>query len=270
MKKVLLLVSCLFLFAIYPADHTYAKGYKTVTYKKALSATHSWKLVYKKTISKKTVTSKTIYMTEFNKKTKIPLTRSLSKNKKTIQVKPKKALKAGKKYVLIIKNMKTTTNKSLASPAKKIFTIKKAKVTKPIVKPKPVKPVVKTPAISESIVKTMSQTIKADITDKNGLTVTYDFSKSKDSDIILQTSLLAKEDYLLSFTKIPAAASLFIADDFTQSLTKGQNTLQAAEKMQANNITIGLIRLTDDFTFAGVLTNSAGVKQPITLVYKMK
>lgn len=265
MKKVILLFSCLFLLAFYSADNTYAKGYKTVTYKKAVAATHSWKLIYKKTISKKTVTSKTIYMTEYNKKTKIPLTLSLSKNKKTIQVKPKKALKAGKKYVLIIKNIKTTTNKSLASPAKKIFTIKKAKVIKPVVKPKPEKP-----AISESIVKTVSQTIKADISHKNGLTVTYDLSKSKDSDIILQTSLIAKEDYVLSFTKIPEAASLFIADDYTQSLKKGGNSLQVAEKMQEKNITIGLIRLMDDFTFEGVLTNSAGVKQPITLVYKMK
>lgn len=265
MKKVFLLVSCFLLVTLYPADRNYAKGYKTVTYKKAVAVTHSWKLVYKKTISKKTVTSKTIYMTEYNKKTKIPLTLSLSKNKKTIKVKPKKALKAGRKYVLIIKNIKTTKNKLLANPAKKVFTTLKA----PIVK-KP-EPKVITPAISESVVKTTNQIFKADISEKkNRLTVTYNLGDSRDSDIILQTSLSVKEDYKLTFTKIPAAASLFISDDYSQSLKKGHNNLHGTEKMKENHITIGLIRLTGDYIFAGVLTNSAGVKQPFTLVYNMK
>ncbi|PLT35766.1 Ig-like domain-containing protein [Bacillus sp. V5-8f] len=260
MKKFVLSVIAVILLIWSPGNQTQAKTYVTTVYKNPVSVTYVWKQSFKERVAKNSISTKNIYMTEYDKTTRIPLSISLLKGEKIIQIKPTKALKNGQKYALVIENVKSVKGKVLTKPLRKIFTTVK--------KPVAVKP---QPAITSTIVKTTNKTVTGVIAEKNGkITITYDFRSCKDQEIIEDSSLTASQNYRLTFKKVPPTVSLFIPENYSEKLIKGKNKLQITEKMKEYKAQMGLIRMGGNLILEGTLTDDAGRVKPITLTFTLK
>ena len=266
MKKYLVLLVTSILIVLYPVSETQAKSvYAITTYKTPVSTTYVWKHTFKEKVLKKSVTTKNIYLTEYSKSTRIPVSITLLKGEKTIQIKPKKALKAGQKYTIIMKNIKSVKGKTLTTkPIKKVFTTKKI-----VNKTSEGKP--KLTAVLSTTVKTTGRTVTGAITEKNGkIAISYDFRNSKDEELVESSSFVTAKNYTLTLTKVPPIVSVMLSESYTEKLTKGENDLLLAEKMKAYKASIGLIRIVGDFTVEGTLTDDKGQVTPITLTFITK
>ena len=238
-KKYLILLISAILIVLYPVSETQAKSsYALTTYKSPVSTTHVWKQTFKEKVSKKSVTTKNIYLTEYNKSTRIPVSIKLLSGSKTIQIKPKKALKAGKRYTMIIKNIKSAKGKALTKkPIKKVFSTKKSVKTASEVKPK-------LTTILSTQVKTTSKTVTGAITEQNGkVSITYDFRNASDQDLVESSSLVSAKNYTLTYTKVPDLVSSYMTENYSEKLVKGENNLLLAEKLKEKKISMSFIRL---------------------------
>lgn len=266
-KKYLLLLVSVIVIGLYPVSETQAKSaYALTNYKAPVSTTHVWKQTFKEKVSKKSVTTKNIYLTEYNKSTRIPVSLTLLSGSKTIQIKPKKALKSGKKYTLIIKNMKSTKGKALTKkPIKKVFSTKKSVKTASTVKPQ------FTPILSTQV-KTTSKTVTGIITEQSGkVSITYDFRNFGTQDLVDSSSLVSAKNYTLTYTKVPDVISPFMTGHQTEKLIKGENNLFIAEKLKEKQITLSLVQLLlGNFSIEGTLTDEAGNVTPITITFIME
>ena len=262
MKKYLILLTSFILIALYPVSETQAKSsYALTTYKSPVSTTHVWKQAFKEKVLKKSVTTKNIYLTEYNKSTRIPVTIKILSGSKVIQIQPKKALKAGKRYTMIIKNIKSAKGKVLTKkPIKKVFSTKKPVKTASEVKPK-------LTTILSTQVKTTSKTVTGAITEQNGkVSITYDFRNSSNQDLVESSSLVAAKNYTLTYTKVPDLVSPYLPENYAEKVVKGENNLLLAEKLKEKKINMSFVQLLlGDFTVEGILTDDAGQVTPITL-----
>lgn len=252
------------LIVLYPISETQASSsYALTTYKSPVSTTYVWKQTFKEKVSKKSVTTNNIYLTEYNKSTRIPVSITLLTGSKTIQMKPKKALKAGARYSLIIKNIKSVQGKSLTKkPIKKVFSTKKSV---PVVKPQ-------LTAILSTQVKTTSKTIIGAISEQNGkVSITYDFRNVSDQDVIESSSVVAAKNYTLTYTKVPDLVSAYMPVNYSEKVVKGENNLLVAEKLKETKISMSLIQLLlHNFSVEGILTDEVGQETPITLTFRME
>lgn len=263
-KKYLLLLISTMLIVLYPISETQASSsYALTTYKTPVSTTYVWKQTFKEKVSKKSVTTKNIYLTEYNKSTHIPVSITLLTGSKTIQIKPKKALKAGTRYTLIIKNIKSSKGKTLTKkPIKKVFSTKKSV---PVVKPQ-------LTAILSTQVKTTSNTVIGAITEQNGkVSITYDFRNVSDQDVIESSTLVSAKNYTLTYTKVPDLVRSYMPVNYSEKVVKGENNLLVAEKLKETKISKSLIQqLFGTFSVEGILTDEAGQQTPIILTFKME
>lgn len=271
MKKYVLFVLSAILFVAYPVSATQAAQsvYATTTYKTPVSVTQAWKQAFKEKVATKSLTNKNIYLTQYGKSTHISISITLLKGSKTIQIKTKRALKAGSRYTLIIKNIKSVKGKTLTKKSiKKVFTTKK-KIT---ITTKPAAVTPKSAMITSTSIKTTNNTVTGVISEQNNqVTVIYDFRKASNQEVIEDSSLVVPQTYTLTYTKVPPLVSSYMTGTHSEKVVKGENKLSISEKMKEKKINISMTRLLlGNFNVEGTLTDDAGKVTPITLTFMME